>query len=163
MSEEDYSVILFRNYIYNMMKQSLQRIIKDIKDTKWAILIVIAYFVLCRAFFGTVCPLVAFTGFPCPACGLTRAGIQVLQLHFAEAWKLHPFIYPIMALMIAFCVERYVLFHKKMKVLRWCAIILIAAMVIFYMWRMYRYFPGEPPMSYNCHNLLYKIIHLLHL
>ena len=152
-----------RRSFSNMLKRSFKLLIRDIKDAKWAILFVIAYFVLLRKVLYSICPMVIFTGYPCPACGLTRAGVQVLRFHFVQAWRIHPFIYPIIGLAIAFCVERYILFRKKYTGLRWCTIVLIAGMLVFYIWRMYKFFPGEPPMSYYRYNMLSRLIGLLHL
>ena len=33
-------------------------------------------------------------------------------------------------------------------------ILCVVLMVIYYVWRMYRYFPDQPPMSYYHYNLL---------
>jgi hypothetical protein len=38
--------------------------------------------------------------------------------------------------------------------LTWAAILIIIAMLIYYIWRMIYIFPGEPPMSYYYRNLL---------
>lgn len=110
-----------------------------------------------------MCPMVLLTGFPCPGCGLTRAGFAVLSFDFGTAWRIHPFIYAFAVLIVMFGINRYVLCKKKMPFLRVCLIVTLAAMLVFYVWRMYRYFPGEPPMSYYEGNLIQGVIHLLHL
>lgn len=133
----------------------------DIRNSKWAIAAVIAYFVLSRSFFYSICPMVSFTGFPCPACGLTRAGFAVLRFDFAGAWRMHPFIYPIIFLIFLFFVNRYFLYGRKGRKLRKIAFIILTAMILFYIWRMYRYFPGEPPMSYYRHNVIQRILHII--
>lgn len=147
------------------MKRSLIQIVcdavrlfyNDIKTAKWAIMMIIAYFVIFRRFLYSMCPMVVVTGFPCPACGLTRAGFRVLHLDLAGAWRIHPFIYPIIVLILVFCVRRYILQKKNMEMLKWCVIIVMIGMILFYIWRMIRYFPGEPPMSYYYHNLLRRL------
>ena len=77
------------------MRRALKLLWKDIKDVKWAIIIIIAYFVLGRYFLYSLCPMVMVTGLPCPGCGLTRAGFALLRLDLAGAYRIHPFIYPI--------------------------------------------------------------------
>lgn len=144
------------------MKRSYKKIIlnswilfcKDIKSAKWAIIVIIAYFVILRKIFHTICPVVLFTGFPCPACGLTRAGMRVLHLDFAGALHTHPFIYPIIVLAVIFFAERYILQKEKLNVSKWCAVLIIAGMILFYVWRMVRFFPDVPPMTYYNRNLL---------
>lgn len=145
------------------MKKRLSLFFNDIKSAKWAIALIIAYFVLFKKIFHSICPLVLLTGFPCPGCGLTRAGFSVLSLDFEGAWKMHPFIYACILWIAVFLVNRYFLCRQRTPFLRGCLIVTLAAMLFFYMWRMYRYFPGEPPMSYYEGNLFRRVIHLLHL
>ena len=38
-----------------------------------------------------LCPFHAWTGLPCPGCGLTRCGSHLLHGHFARAVDYHPF------------------------------------------------------------------------
>lgn len=162
MSEEDNSVDNMKKNNMKSASKSYKKIIldgwklfcRDIDSAKWAVIVIIAYFVIFKSLFHTICPLVLFTGFPCPACGLTRAGFHVLHLDFAGAFHTHPFIYPVIGLAIVFFVERYILQKKKPALLKWCAIIVLAGMIVFYVWRMVRYFPDVPPMTYYNRNLL---------
>lgn len=39
------------------------------------------------------CPVVRVTGISCPGCGLSRACLSVLQLHFAEAFRWYPLFF----------------------------------------------------------------------
>ena len=96
------------------------------------------------------------TGFPCPGCGLSRAGFSILRGEFLQAWYLHPFIYGIGLLTAVFVIRRYIL-HKETGSLKKWLIFLLAGMFVFYIYRMIRYFPGEPPMSYYPGNLLSRI------
>lgn len=153
------------------MKRSLKQIVcdgikllyNDIKAARWAIILIIAYFVCLKKYLYSLCPVVLFTGFPCPACGLTRAAFRVLHLDFAGAWQMHPFIYPIIFLAAWFCIQRYILQKNNMEAMKWYTIILIAGMIVFYIWRMYHYFPDIPPMGYFKYNIIYRIRRLLSL
>lgn len=126
----------------------------DIKRAKWAIIVIIAYFVFGSRVMHSVCPLVWITGFPCPACGLTRAGIRLLHLDFVGAWRMHPFIYAVVLGAAVFAWERYIC-KKNIGIWfkRYCIAVIIF-MILFYIWRMYRYFPNRPPMSYYRYNLI---------
>jgi hypothetical protein len=39
---------------------------------------------------GTLCPLRALTGIPCPLCGMTTSVTATVRLDFAEAWTATP-------------------------------------------------------------------------
>lgn len=134
---------------------------KDVKHAKWAILSVFAYFVLLRKFFITICPAVLITGLPCPGCGMTRAFIRLLHLDFAGAWQMHPFVYLFMIFILWFGIRRYILgisdTKKAWKILAMLGIL----MILFYIWRMLRYFPGNPPMSYYYGNVLLNLHHII--
>lgn len=151
------------------MKRTLRQILSDawkiflvdIKSAKWAVIVIIAYFVFLNKIFYSICPMVLFTGYPCPGCGMTRAAFRVLHLDFAGAWDIHPFIFPVIFLAVFFCVDRYLMGRKRERVVKWFMIVTGAGMILFYIWRMVYEFPGEPPMSYYYNNFLSRIQMLL--
>lgn len=57
--------------------------------------LVVFVFVLAFAFRVPLCPFSIITRHPCPGCGLTRAGVELLQGHVHEAFHLHPLVIPI--------------------------------------------------------------------
>ena len=136
------------------MRRALKLLWKDIKDIKWAIIIIIAYFALGRYFLYSLCPLVRVTGLPCPGCGLTRAGFALLRLDLAGAYRIHPFIYPIAGYIAVFGWNRYIMGRRMGKKLKAGLTVLMVLVILFYGWRMWMYFPGEPPMSYYERNLV---------
>ena len=136
------------------MRRALKLLWKDIKDIKWAIIIIIAYFALGRYFLYSLCPMVMVTGLPCPGCGLTRAGFALLRLDLAGAYRIHPFIYPIAGYIAVFGWNRYIMGRRMGKKLKAGLSVLMVLVILFYGWRMWMYFPGEPPMSYYERNLL---------
>ena len=136
------------------MRRALKLLWKDIKDIKWAIIIIIAYFALGRYFLYSLCPMVMVTGLPCPGCGLTRAGFALLKLDLAGAYRIHPFIYPIAGYIAVFGWNRYIMGRRMGKKLKAGLTVLMVLVILFYGWRMWMYFPGEPPMSYYERNLL---------
>lgn len=131
--------------------------INDMKHAKWAVLLVFAYFVLLRKLFVTTCPAVLITGLPCPGCGMTRALLRLLHFDFAGAWRIHPFVYVILIFVIWFGIRRYIMGVKETQKVWKIAAVIGILMIMFYIWRMLRYFPGDPPMSYYYGNLLLRI------
>lgn len=142
------------------LMESIRMIKADLWSIRYVILVLAVYFFLAWNFFYSSCPFVMVTGLPCPGCGLSRAGFCLLQGEFADAWYLNPFIYGIAFLAAAFVIRRYVL-QKEVRSLQKWLILLLAGMLVFYIYRMSRYFPGEPPMSYYPGNLLNRIYQAL--
>ena len=139
----------------------MKKIFDDIKSARWAIIMIIAYFAILRKYIYTICPVVLLTGFPCPGCGMTRAAMCILRMDFAGAWHMHPFIYPIIVLAIWLVYIRYFAHNGNMKKWFTSVVIVAVAMIIFYVWRMKMYFPGEAPMSYYYGSILGKIRRIL--
>lgn len=150
-----------RRSLKEIFSDAWRLFLNDIKSAKWAIAVIIACFVLLRNILYSMCPMVVLTGLPCPGCGLTRAGFSVLRMDFCGAWRIHPFIFPIILLIILFCFNRYIFMKKRMPLLKWCMVFLMSSMILFYIWRMLKFFPGEPPMGYYQYNVLSRLIHLL--
>lgn len=126
---------------------------------KWAIILIIAYFVILKNYLYSLCPSVIITGYPCPACGLTRAGIAVLRGEFALAAKMNVFIYPIIIFAVIFCINRYLLLKKTPSWMTWAFVVLLTAMILYYIYRMVKYFPDTEPMTYYYGNLLERLKH----
>lgn len=144
-----------------ILTEALRLFFKDIKAVKWAIILVIAYFAFLNRLLYTLCPLTLITGYPCPGCGMTRAAFCVLRMDFSGAWEIHPFIYPIIALFIIFCFQRYILQKKNMQSVKKGVVVLAVAMIMFYLWRMWRCFPDTPPMTYYRYNFINRILNMI--
>lgn len=150
------------------MKRSAGQVIRDAVGTAWKdlkrIWLAIAafgfYFFMGRKFLYSLCPSVIFTGFPCPACGLTRAAFCILKGNFADAWYLNPFAYVIWLFVLWFGVRRYLLQKETKSFVKWLAVIIVG-MIVFYIYRMIRFFPGEPPMSYYYGSYGYRMWQIL--
>ena len=67
---------------------------------------------------------------------------------------MHPFIYAVAAGIAIFAWERYICKKPVGKWFKVSCVMCIGFMVIYYIWRMYRYFPDRSPMSYYRYNLL---------
>ena len=138
-------------------KQAAGRLWKDICAYKMIGIVLIIYYLLVEFIFSAFCPLVIVTGFPCPGCGITRACLFVITGQFARAWNMNPFIYGWILLAVYVGVQRYLL-GRKAKGWQGLLAVLAVAMIVFYFYRMYRYFPNKPPMSYTRGNLFEKIL-----
>lgn len=136
-----------RRSLREVLRTALQLIREDIRAYGLAIVIIAGYLFFCMKFFYSTCPVVMLTGFPCPGCGLTRAGMALLHFRFAEAFHIHPMIYPIAVLVLIFLVCRYFL-QKPTRFLIKYVILLLIIMGFLYVYRMLKYFPNQEPMTY---------------
>ncbi|MEF9941093.1 MAG: DUF2752 domain-containing protein [Lachnospiraceae bacterium] len=150
------------------MKRSISQIIKDawklfcldIWQNKVALFVIIVYFTFIQCVCYSSCPMVMVTGYPCPACGMTRAGVALLRGDFALAWKIHPFIYGVIGFILLFITIRYIL-RKKIGILKIPFLVFIVAMIAYYFFRMVTTFPSIPPMSYYNSNLLAQLYYFI--
>ncbi len=142
------------------LKTGLLQLKQDIMDYYKVTLIIIVYIIITNLLFGSVCALVITTGVPCPACGLTRAGVSLLTLQFVDAWDYNCVIYLIVPFILYVIVCRYILQCKcRGMVLGLCAITI--CLFVLYIYRMLRFFPDISPMVYNKRSLLYQFIQWL--
>lgn len=155
----------------------MEQLKKDIKAYYKGGILVIIYIVVADLLLGKMCPMVLLTGFPCPACGLTRAGLYVMCFRFEDAWRMNPVIFPIGAFLIYFFLCRYV-FQRPVSGWRWMLWMILIMLLVVYMVRMGNYLEllrisleGEKeglfphiigtPFSYFKRNLLYKFYRLV--
>ncbi len=131
----------------------LERLRRDVKNYRLAAVGFLAYAAAVTLLFGTVCPLAALTGFPCPGCGSTRALVLALTGRFREAFRYNPCIFLWILLAINAGWQRYVRGKKPAGALP-AAGAIAAAMILIYLYRMAAFFPGNPPMSYREENVL---------
>lgn len=148
------------------MKQAGWQNLKSDVKTYWKGILAAAVFLMAMLLlFGQLCPLRILVGLPCPACGLTRAGLYVLSLQFHRAWEMNPVIYPIALFVLYFIVCRYLL-GKKVWGWRWMLWVLLILLVAVYIYRMGQYFPQKrvpyvtsaTPMEYDSNNLFHWLL-----
>lgn len=135
------------------------RIRRDVLKYRKPMLLFIGYYMIVKQIFRAFCPLVIMTGFPCPACGMTRAFIFLATGQFARSWNVHPMAVFWALFAIYIIVMRY-FFGKQVKGFRTITALLFAAMIILYIYRMATIFPDRPPMSYTRNNMLEKLIRM---
>lgn len=105
----------------------IKRILKDMQELRLAIAIILCYMFFAQIIFGAVCPFRIGTalvlgrgedfsieaGLPCPACGLTRAGLCVLRGQLKQAFSYHPAIFFWMGLILWGLIQRYFIDYVK--------------------------------------------------
>nr|MBQ8253776.1 DUF2752 domain-containing protein [Lachnospiraceae bacterium] len=121
------------------------RIWTDVKKGWAGVLALYLYIRVALIVFKAACPTVIFLGMPCPGCGLTRAGTLVLQKDFSGAWEMHPFIYAWILLVLYICYKRYIR-GTAITGLIPMVIAITISMFVFYVYRMYRFYPNVEPM-----------------
>lgn len=142
-----------------VIKDAAKLMMTDIKNNKIAIMVVGIYFIALRFFAFSSCPSVMLTGYPCPACGLSRAGIALLKGQFQEAFYMNACIYMVALLVVLFVVIRYLL-QQSVRCLKYYIVVLLICMVGYYVYRMLTQFPGTPPMSYYQDNFFHVLWNL---
>ena len=72
----------------------IKRVYHSAVDAWWVILIIICYSIIAWLFSGTSCLLASTLGIPCPACGTSRAIVELLQGDFIGSLRYHPLLIP---------------------------------------------------------------------
>lgn len=71
----------------NRGKEIKERIQKDLKQYKKAVILTGMILGTMQILFQTVCPMRILFGIPCPGCGLTHAGWYVITFQWKKAWQ----------------------------------------------------------------------------
>jgi hypothetical protein len=112
---------------------------------------------------GTPCVLQATTGVPCPGCGLTRAVFMAFRGDFEGAFQMHPLFIAGVAILLAlpFLAWRFPGFLDS-RTFRLVGMTVIVLFLAVYAVRMISGFPAVPPMVYNDHSFLGRILSMAH-
>lgn len=140
------------------MRQIFNRIKKDIRRFWFAGVILILYYAAARVFLHGLCPVVYFTGVPCPGCGLTRAVLFFVTGQFARSFAINPAGILWIALALYFAVNRYILGRYNRREATVLLAVVACITIGVYLYRMAWYFPGMPPVSYTGNNVLSKLL-----
>lgn len=114
-----------------LIKNILCRIFADMKKNRVILCAILFYMALTQFLFHSVCPSAILFGFPCPACGLTRAGLLLLRGDLAGAFEMHPAIFPWAAFLLYLCFFRYVLGKKAPYETVWVTAIGISVLTVY--------------------------------
>lgn len=132
---------------------------KDIRDSWKAVAFVALVLLILVKTFGAACISQLMVGLPCPACGMTRAALLFLSGRWKESLQMQPLFAALLFGAVLVIIFRYVL-KKDIMWMKYYAIIMLAAAIILYVYRMIRYFPHTPPMTYRKENLLYSVLQI---
>lgn len=116
----------------------MKQLKEDIKAYYKGILFVLVYIIIADNLLGKMCPTVLSIGLPCPACGLTRAGLDVMCFHFHDAWQMNPVIFPIGAFFLYFILCRYVL-GRAVAGWQWMLWAIFSLLILVYLVRLENY------------------------
>lgn len=133
----------------------LKAIWADVKNIKWALVAILAYYVLTRILFREFCPMRIFIGLPCPGCGATRAGVYALTLQFKEALEMNPTIFLWIPYILFLLWQRYI-GKKRRKLSNILLVGICVCSVTWYVIGMFYYFPSREPYTYFEGNLILK-------
>ena len=102
----------------------------------------------------------ALSGFPCPGCGLTHAGLYFLRGNFKESFFWHPLFLPLIITLAAGCLPHNLCkIADQIKANRKWLTLLIAASLALFVARLILFYPQTPdagPMYYDKNNYLHK-------
>ncbi|MGN0131700.1 MAG: DUF2752 domain-containing protein [Lachnospiraceae bacterium] len=124
------------------------RLSEDIYRIRYALIILLIYFVLTQSIFHTVCPFAILTGTACPACGLTRSALLLLSGHFIAAARLNAAIYLWLPYLLYLLLFRYLLGRRPPLAMPFCIIICLLT-IGFYMQRLI----SDTLPSVPCHSI----------
>lgn len=123
-----------------------------------AVFVVLVVFAKC---FGGACISKLITGLPCPACGMSRAAELFVKGQIKDSIQMQPLFALLIIGVILLILCRYICRGHE-AVLKYYAVLLIGFAIVFYVYRMIRYFPDMEPMTYRRENLFYMIGQMLH-
>ena len=139
-----------------LLRNMINRIYEDIKKNIVPLALIFGAWVIMTTVFHRFCPVVLFSGFPCPGCGMTRAFFSFFTLHPVRAFLYNP-VYPLWLItLISAAFRRYVQ-GKSLVALRWLLILTALATIALYIWRMIYVFPDHEPMTFVHDNLMSTI------
>lgn len=138
------------------VKTVRERVAADMKEYGMAIVALMIYTVVVNMVFHAFCPLIIFSGIPCPGCGVSRATAYFLTGRWWQAWQMNPMVFPIVLAAGYFGWNRYLL-GRKAAGIKAIIIALLVLMIIVYGVRMYLYYPDRVPYVYTEDNMLARL------
>ena len=138
----------------NNIHFNIKNLFQDIKNFYPLIIIFIFFFFVCLITGMGLCPVRATLGIPCPGCGLSRALLLIVQGNLIEAWCFHPFSYVFIIFITMFFINRYLYQYTSDITLKKGLFIIACFMLIFYLYRMIRFFPNQSPMIFYDDSIL---------
>lgn len=126
--------------------KGIKNFLSDLYHNRIAILCIIIYMSVTQYLFHSVCPIAILFGFPCPACGLTRAGISFLTSHFSTAFQMNPCIFLLIPYFLYLWIYKYI-FEKKPPYLTFITCLLGIVVFGIYILRLFTHTLPELPTN----------------
>ena len=118
--------------------------------------VILNYLMLDDAF--VVCPFRALSGYPCPGCGLTHAGMALLRLDIKSRLEYHALFIPVVCtLLLVFFPKGILRIVDWAKRQYWWYALLVVAMFAYYGFRLHSCYPGKYPMCRVSRNYFNKL------
>ena len=112
------------------------------------IIIITGYFLLTILADTSICCIRAFSGYPCPGCGMTTAVMQLIQGNIYGAWQSNAMIFALPPAGIVYLVNRKFLPEYFPRLTIAFLLFLAGVMIIYFIVRLSMYYPtGEYPMN----------------
>lgn len=133
--------------------------LKSLIATLPATVLTAGYIVLTQIYDTSLCVIRSMTGYPCPGCGLTSAGLALLQGNFTAAWNFNAVIYLLPFAVAVFLTDKRFIRPKFPKFSLYFFLSCMAIMIIYFIVRICLYFPdGIHPMNISKDTIPQKII-----
>ncbi|WP_130837258.1 DUF2752 domain-containing protein [Lachnoclostridium sp. Marseille-P6806] len=143
------------------MKTAFRKFLNNIRKDAGAIALPAPLLLLWRALmlarFKASCPSVILTGFPCPACGLTRAALALLRGDFRTAWQMNPSLF-LLVPFVFWCLYWRWWREERIRGFRPLLLALCIAAILLFAARMLRYFPRQAPYSFSYRSVTSHLI-----
>ena len=139
------------------LKLSGGRLLSDIRQYGLVAAIMLVLYLAIHLISPAFCYMINLTGFPCAGCGMTRAALSLLTGQIERAVYLQPMIFPVVVFLLYCMFFRYIRGTKVPGFVR-LLIVLVSVLLIFYIVRMYLYFPDRVPYVYMEDNLFARRI-----
>ncbi len=125
------------------MKEKIRQMLKTEKkallgDLQLVLALLVLLFLM--HFSGIGCPFRFFFGIPCAGCGMSRALLELLQGHGAEAVRLHPLVVAMPFAAVLWLFRRHIPEKYRKPILS----VMIAAFLITYFVRIAYHDPALP-------------------
>jgi hypothetical protein len=132
------------------------RLWADARKYWWVPLFLLAYYLGTRWLLPVSCPFYYAVGIPCAGCGMTRAVRFVLTLQFGRAFYINPLAFLLVGFGLYCLFFRYVK-GKAVPAFFPLIIAFFVLLALFYLVRMYLYFPDRVPYVYKYNNLMGRV------
>ncbi|MCR5791923.1 MAG: DUF2752 domain-containing protein [Lachnospiraceae bacterium] len=135
---------------------------EDIKKSGVVAAVIGIYLLVAKLIHYSVCPIVRFTGFPCPGCGMTRAVFALIKGDFGQAYEYHACVYLVIPFLLYCIVFRYLL-GREIPGVKKILMVICIIVILYYIYRMatvfewhpdYRKYDGDNPISYHPFNFI---------